>query len=58
MVEVQVGDGPVVVMGAGQAFNAIGFLGIAHEAEPFKPSGYVPPAPKAHEFRHRLFNSI
>eukprot|EP00435_Cladocopium_sp_Y103_P063202 s146_g24.t1 len=37
--EVQVGNGPVVIFGAGQVLNTVGFLGIAHEAEPFKPSG-------------------
>lgn len=39
VVEVQVGKGPVVIFGAGQVLNTVGFLGIADEAEPFKPSG-------------------
>lgn len=47
VVEAQVGDGPVVVLGAGQVLNAVGFLGIAHEAEPFKPSGLDAPALQA-----------
>eukprot|EP00434_Breviolum_minutum_P027114 symbB.v1.2.023980.t1/scaffold2237.1/size87043/2 len=42
VVEVQVGNGPVVMFGAGQVLNTVGFLGIAHEAEPFKPSGLEP----------------
>lgn len=41
-VEVRVADGPPVLFGPGQVFNVVGFLGIAHEAEPFKPTGMDP----------------
>ncbi|CAJ1374354.1 unnamed protein product [Effrenium voratum] len=34
------------MLGAGQVLNAVGFLGIAHEAEPFKPSGLPVEQPK------------
>lgn len=36
--EITVGQGPPTFLGPGEVFNWVGFLQLAHEVEPFKPS--------------------
>mmetsp|Transcript_89265 Transcript_89265/g.158314 ORF Transcript_89265/g.158314 Transcript_89265/m.158314 type:complete len:1586 (-) Transcript_89265:58-4815(-) len=42
--EVTVGDGGKVLFGTGELLNTVGLVGIAHEADPFKPKEDGPPA--------------